>query len=76
MLGLKGSLVATGGYQNGTTQILTAQVAWTVGDASIATISNGAGTAGQVTGVAAGSTTAYAALSGITRRWSTSRKPS
>jgi uncharacterized protein YjdB len=66
VLGLKGSLVATGGYQNGTTQILTAQVAWTVGDASIATISNGAGTAGQVTGVAAGSTTAYAALSGIT----------
>jgi trimeric autotransporter adhesin len=66
VLGLKGSLIATGNYQNGTTQILTGQVAWSIPDTGIATISNGGATAGQVTGIGIGTTTAYAALGGIT----------
>ena len=66
VLGLKGSLVATAVYQNGTMQVVTTQVAWSTGDPSIATISNSAGTAGQVTGVSAGTAVAYAALAGIT----------
>jgi hypothetical protein len=66
VLGLKGQLVATGTYQNGTTQVLTTQVAWSTNDPSVATISNSAGTAGQVTGVSVGTTVAYATLTGIT----------
>ena len=68
VLGLKGSLVATGTYQNGTTQVLTTQVAWAVSDPSIATVSNGASTAGQVTGVGVGSTTVTATLTGISSK--------
>jgi len=65
VLGLTGSLVATGAYQNGTTQVLTTQVAWTIADPSIASVSNGANTAGQVTGVGVGSTAVIATLNGI-----------
>ncbi len=65
VLGLDASLVATGTYQNGTTQILTAQVAWTVADPTIASVSNAAGTAGLVASLAVGSTTVTATLSGI-----------
>jgi uncharacterized protein YjdB len=64
--GLEANLVATGAYQNGTTQVMTSQVAWWIADAGIATVANGAGTAGQITGIAPGTTTVYAALSGIT----------
>jgi trimeric autotransporter adhesin len=65
ILGLTGKLTATGSYQNGTTQDLTTQVAWSIEDGSIATISNAAGTAGQVAGIVVGNTTAVATLSGI-----------
>lgn len=65
ILGVKGTLTATGNYQNGTTQDLTSQVAWSVMDDSIASISNAAGTAGQVTGLDLGSTTAIATLDGV-----------
>lgn len=65
ILGVKGTLTATGNYQNGTTQDLTSQVAWSVTDDSIASISNAAGTAGQVTGLGLGSTTAIATLDGV-----------
>ncbi len=65
VLGLTGSLVATGTYQNGTTQTLTTQAAWTVTDPTIASVSNATSTAGQVSGVAVGSTTVVATLSGI-----------
>ena len=65
VLGLNASLVATGTYQNGTTQILTTQVAWAVTDPSIASVSNAATTAGRVSGIAVGSTTVTATLSGI-----------
>ena len=65
VLGLKGSLVATGTYQNGTTQILTTQVAWKATDVSVATVSNVGATAGQVTAVGVGVTSVTATLSGI-----------
>jgi len=65
VLGLNASLVATGTYQNGTTQILTTQVAWAVTDPSIASVSNAAATAGRVSGIAVGATTVTATLSGI-----------
>jgi uncharacterized protein YjdB len=65
VLGIKGTLTATGNYQNGTAQDLTSQVTWTISDPSIATISNATGTAGQVTGVAVGTTTAVAALGSV-----------
>jgi uncharacterized protein YjdB len=65
ILGIKGTLIATGNYQNGTTQDLTSQVAWSVSDANIASISNAAGTAGQITGLALGTTTAVATLGGM-----------
>jgi len=65
VLGLTGSLVATGTYQNGTTQVLTSQVAWAVTDPSIANVSNATGTAGRVSGIAIGTTIVTAALAGI-----------
>ena len=65
VLGLNVPLTATGMYQGGTTQDLTAQVAWTVANTAIASISNAAGTSGQVTGVAVGTTTATATFNGI-----------
>jgi uncharacterized protein YjdB len=65
VLGLNGSLVATGTYQNGTTQILTTQVAWAVTDPSVASVSNAASSAGRVSTLAVGSTTVTATLSGI-----------
>jgi trimeric autotransporter adhesin len=68
VLGLKGSLVATGTYQNGTTQILTTQVAWVVTDPTIASVSNAASTAGLVSGIAVGSTSVIATLSGISSK--------
>ena len=68
VLGLNASLVATGTYQNGTTQILTTQVAWAVTDPSIAKVSNAAATAGQVSGITIGSTTVTATMSGITAK--------
>ena len=64
VLGLTSSLVATATYQNGTNQIVTTQVAWTVADSMIASVSNAAATAGQVKGLAAGSTTVTATLAG------------
>lgn len=65
VVGLSLPLKATGTYQNGTTQDLTAQVAWTVLTTAMASISNAAGSSGQVTGIAAGTTTATATLNGI-----------
>lgn len=65
VLGLSSSLVATGTYQNGTTQILTTQVAWSVVDPTVASVSNAASSAGRVSGIAVGSTTVTATLSGI-----------
>lgn len=65
ILGIKGTLIATGNYQNGTSQDLTSQVAWSVSDASIASISNATGTAGQIVGLSVGTTAAVATLGGV-----------
>jgi uncharacterized protein YjdB len=65
VLGLSSQLVATGTYQNGTTQILTSQAAWTVADPSVASVSNATSSAGRVSAIGVGSTTVTATLSGI-----------
>jgi uncharacterized protein YjdB len=64
VLGLTSSLVATATYQNGVAQDVTAQAAWTSADNTVASVSNAAGTAGQVKGLAAGNTTVTATYSG------------
>jgi trimeric autotransporter adhesin len=46
-------LVAIGQFSDGTTQELTSQAAWQSGNPAIASVSNAAGTRGQVTGIAA-----------------------
>ncbi len=65
VLKLMAPLTATGSYQNTPDQDITSQVAWTVADGTIASVSNAAGTAGQVTGNAIGSTTVTATLAGV-----------
>jgi len=65
VVGLSLALKAIGTYQNGTTQDLTAQVAWTVTNNATGSISNAAGSSGQVTGLAVGTTQATATLNGI-----------
>ena len=65
VLKLKAPLTATGSYQNAADQDITSQVAWTVTDSTIASVSNATGTAGQVTGNAIGTTTVTATLNSI-----------
>jgi trimeric autotransporter adhesin len=64
VLGLSAPALATATYENGTTQDVTAQAAWTVADASVASVSNTAASAGQVKGLAAGKTTVSASFGG------------
>jgi uncharacterized protein YjdB len=59
-------LAATGTYSDGTTQDLTAQATWSAGDATIAVVSNAAGSQGLVSGIGAGSTGVSATLAGVT----------
>lgn len=47
---------ATGTYSNGTTQSLTGTVTWSSSNASVATVSNTAGSQGSASGMAAGTT--------------------
>jgi uncharacterized protein YjdB len=60
------SLTAIGTFGNGTgnTQDLTSAVTWTSSSAGVATISNAAGTKGEATGVAPGSSTISAVFAG------------
>jgi hypothetical protein len=59
--------VATGHYSDTTTQNITTQVNWGSADSAVANISNGAGTEGLASGVAAGTNVNItASLSGIT----------
>ena len=64
VLGLSSGAVATATYENGTTQIVTAQAAWITVDNTIASVSNASGSAGQVKGLAEGSTTVTATYGG------------
>lgn len=50
------SMVATGTFSNGSTQVITTTVTWTSGTPAVGTISNGAGTEGQVTPLTVGPT--------------------
>lgn len=57
---------ATGTYSDGSTQDITTTVTWASSNASLATISNAAGSKGVATGVAQGSVTITATLSNVT----------
>ncbi len=58
-------LTATGQFSDGSTQDLTSSVTWSSSLVSVATVSNSSGSHGLVTGVAPGTTTISATLSGI-----------
>ena len=64
-LGVNQSFIAMGTYSDATTQDITTQVTWTSTDTGIATISNAAGSEGEATPIAVGSTDISASLSGI-----------
>ncbi|TGL63534.1 beta strand repeat-containing protein [Leptospira sarikeiensis] len=59
------NLVATGTYTDSSTQNITSSVTWSSSSTGIATISNSAGTNGQATAVAAGTTTITATLGAL-----------
>jgi len=57
---------ATGVFNNGSTQDLTSQVAWSSSNVTIAKISSASGTEGLATGVGAGTATISAGFNGVT----------
>jgi uncharacterized protein YjdB len=64
-LGKTQSFTATGNYSDNSTQDLTTTVTWSSSNTAVATISNSAGTQGQATSVATGSTTIMATSGSI-----------
>src|SRR4029077_5712017 len=58
-------LTASGTFSDGSTGDVTTEVAWASIDNTIATVSNAAGNAGQVTGVKAGTVTITATEGGV-----------
>ena len=64
-LGVDVNFIATGTYTDASTQLITTQVTWASTDTGIATISSAAGTQGEATPVAVGSTVISASLGGI-----------
>lgn len=60
--GTDAQLTATGIFADGTTQDITAQVAWLCADANIAAVSTALGSAGRVTALASGTSTVTATL--------------
>ncbi|ABC82483.1 Ig-like domain-containing protein [Anaeromyxobacter dehalogenans] len=65
-VGLSGALEATGTFSDGSTQDLTAQVAWVSSDAAVAAASNAPGSEGLVSALSAGDATVSATLFGRT----------
>jgi len=63
--GLTHQLTATGVYSDNSTHDLTASVAWSSADTTVAAVSNSAGANGLVTAVSPGSTTITATMGGI-----------
>jgi trimeric autotransporter adhesin len=63
--GLSTQFVATGTYTDNSTQNLTATVAWTSAAATVASVSNAAGSNGLATGASPGSTTITAASGAV-----------
>ncbi|MBI2392217.1 MAG: Ig-like domain-containing protein [Deltaproteobacteria bacterium] len=64
--GTKQLAKATATYADGATVDVTTTCTWTTGDAKIATVSNGAGSQGQVAAIAAGTTTLSCTQAGVT----------
>jgi trimeric autotransporter adhesin len=64
--GLRSSYAATGVYSDGTKVDVTTQVTWSTDNATVATISNVAGAAGQLLARATGVANVTATLSGVT----------
>jgi uncharacterized repeat protein (TIGR03803 family) len=58
--------IATGTYSDSSIQLLTGTATWSSSNANIAAVSNAAGSQGLATGLAVGSTSISAALSGVT----------
>jgi len=58
-------LVATGTYSDNTTQDITSLVSWTSSDATLATVSSGAGSRGLARGIAPGPATITAVLGAV-----------
>jgi trimeric autotransporter adhesin len=66
-LGTAQQFTATGNFNDGTTQDMTASVVWTSSNSSVATISNVSPSNGLATSVSAGSTTITAAMGSVTK---------
>ncbi|MBI5518416.1 MAG: Ig-like domain-containing protein [Deltaproteobacteria bacterium] len=64
-VGSRQNLRATGTYSDGTTTDLTTTVTWTSSDPMVADVSNAAGSQGQVTALAAGTSTITATLGDV-----------
>jgi trimeric autotransporter adhesin len=64
-IGQSQNFSATAAFTDGTTQDVTASVQWSVANPALASINNTLGTAGELTGLAAGSTTVSATLNGV-----------
>jgi len=64
-LGSKVAFKAQGTYEGGSVRDLTTSVTWSTDDAAVASISNTAGTKGELTPVAIGATTVRAKLDGV-----------
>lgn len=65
-VGNKAQLAATGHFSDNTTQVVTDQATWETSSEATATVSNAAGSKGEVTAVAVGTATVTAKLAGIT----------
>jgi len=63
--GTSQALVATATYSDATSVVVTTSAVWSSSAASVATVSNAAGSQGQVTGVAVGTATIKATFSGV-----------
>ena len=64
--GLTQQFTATGTYTDNSTKVLTTQATWSSDTKSVATVSNASGSQGLATGVAVGTASISAALSGVT----------
>ena len=64
--GTKRQLSATGAYTDHSTQDLTTQVTWGTSDASVASVSNAAGSIGLASALGVGRTSVSATLGGVT----------
>ncbi|TGM15454.1 hypothetical protein EHQ81_03395 [Leptospira selangorensis] len=61
------SMTATGIFSDGTSSDISAQTTWSSQDTNIATVSNGAGLQGRVTGKSVGTTNITAAIGGVSQ---------